>query len=68
MEPLQITPKERELADKCVACPVCQHARQKQKGFAYWFVKRIEGNICPACSAYEKVYGKKAYEPVTPDN
>ena len=37
----------------------------KQKGFAYWFVKKIEGGICPFCKAYEKVYGKKAHEPAT---
>ena len=59
-----ITDKDRELAQKCVECPVCKRARVKQKGFAYWFVKNIEDGICPACQAYAKVYGRKAHEPV----
>jgi hypothetical protein len=59
-----ITEKDRALAQKCVTCPVCARARDKQKGFAFWFVKTIEGGICPACKAYEKVYGKKAHEPM----
>ena len=31
---------------------------------AYWFVKKIEGSVCPQCKAYEKVYGRKAHEPI----
>ena len=59
-----ITDKDRELAKRCLQCPVCGHARKKQRGTAYWFVKHIEGGICPMCQAYEKVYGKKAHEPI----
>jgi len=44
-------------------CPVCRSARKNQQGVAYWFVKNIDSKICPFCKAYEKVYGRKAYEP-----
>ena len=57
------TPKDIEMAQKCVECTVCDKARVNQKGFAYWFVKSIEGGLCPYCKAYEKVYGRKAHEP-----
>ncbi len=60
----EITDKDRERAQACIQCPVCGHARKKQKGLAFWFVKHIEGSICPNCQAYEKVYGKKAHEPI----
>ena len=59
---MEITEKDRKMAQKCVDCPVCERARVKQKGLAYLFVKFIEGGICPYCAAYEKVYGKKAHE------
>ena len=59
-----VTEKDRKMAQLCVECKVCSHARVKQSGFAYWFVKRIEGGICPFCKAYEKVYGRKAHEPI----
>jgi hypothetical protein len=59
-----ITEKDRERAKACLNCPVCKHGRKKQKGFAFWFVKNVEGGICPKCKAYEKVYGKKAHEPL----
>jgi len=45
-------------------CPVCKAARTSQKGPNYWFVKNIDSKICPFCKAYEKVYGRKAYEPL----
>ena len=60
----EITDRDRKLAQMCVDCKVCKYARNKQKGIIYWFVKTLEGGICPACKAYEKVYGKKAHEPV----
>lgn len=63
-EQAAITEKDRQMAKTCKNCPVCTRARNKQKGVAYWFVKNIEGGLCPACQAYEKVYGKKAHEPV----
>jgi hypothetical protein len=59
-----ITDKDRKMAEFCKSCPVCSRARKKQRGLAYFFVKRIEGNLCPACKAYEKVYGRKAHEPI----
>ena len=59
----EITDKDRKLAQSCLTCPVCKRARKKQKGIIYWLVKHLEGGICPACKAYEKVYGRKAHEP-----
>ncbi|MBN1995571.1 MAG: hypothetical protein JW953_22980 [Anaerolineae bacterium] len=64
MEQQTITAKDRAMAKRCKQCPVCRHARKKQKGLAFWFVKNIEQDFCPACQAYEKVYGRKAHEPV----
>jgi hypothetical protein len=61
----EITGKDRKLAQKCLNCTVCNKARREQKGLAYWFVKKIEGDICPACQAYELVYGRKAHEKLT---
>ncbi|HOO57109.1 MAG TPA: hypothetical protein PLN69_09820 [bacterium] len=61
----EITEKDREMAKKCEECPVCNKARVKQRGFAFWFVKKIEGKYCPYCQAYEKVHGRKAHEPYT---
>lgn len=57
-----ITDADRAMAQVCVNCPVCSHARKTQRGIAYWSVKNIETRVCPFCRAYEKVYGKKAYE------
>lgn len=59
-----ITDKDRENAKFCLECPVCSHAREKQRGLAYWFVKTVEGGLCPKCKAYEKVYGRKPHEPL----
>lgn len=36
----QITERDRKMAQFCVNCPVCRMARNKQKGVAYWFVKK----------------------------
>ncbi len=55
--------KDKKMAKRCVECKVCAHARKKQRGLAYWFVKNIENGICPYCEAYERVYGKKAHQP-----
>lgn len=63
MKSTEITEKDRKMAQVCAECPVCSHARKKQKGFAYWFVGKIESGVCPYCQAYEKVYGRKAHEP-----
>ena len=43
MQAQVITDRDRALAKKCIECPVCKHARVKQRGFAFWFVKTIEG-------------------------
>jgi len=61
---ITITGKDREMAKNCLNCPICKRARKKQKGLIFWFVKKIEGGVCPQCKAYEKVYGRKAHEPV----
>jgi len=62
MQQTQITDQDRALAEKCKNCPVCKRARNKQRGIAYWFVKNVEGDKCPACQAYERVYGRKPHE------
>ena len=59
-----ITEKDRAMAQKCVECPVCGHARKTQKGLAFWFVRCIVSGVCPYCKAYERVYGRKAHEPI----
>ncbi len=59
-----ITDRDRQMAKKCVECPVCSRARKNQEGLAFWFVKTIEGGLCPYCLAYERVYGRKAHEPL----
>ena len=56
--------KDKERAQKCLDCPVCKQARKKQKGISFWVVKNVEGGICPYCKSYEKVYGRKAHEPI----
>ena len=60
----EITESDRKLAERCRNCSVCNYARRKQHGIIFWFVKRIEGGICPACKAYEKVYGRKSHAPL----
>ena len=58
-----ITDADRRKAEFCRdKCPVCKHARKKQRGWLFWFVKNVEGGYCPYCQAFEKVYGKKAHE------
>lgn len=63
----EITEKDRELALRCVNCGPCKRARRKQSGLVFWLVKFIEGGLCPFCRAYEKVYGRKAHEPLPRD-
>ena len=64
MQTESITENDRKLAKQCLECPLCKRARYKQKGLIFWFVKKLEGSICPACKAYEKVYKRKAHEPI----
>jgi uncharacterized protein CbrC (UPF0167 family) len=58
-----ITQKDRDRAAFCEACPVCRRARTRQRGAAFWLVKKVENRLCPYCKAYEKVHGRKAHEP-----
>jgi hypothetical protein len=59
-----ITDKDRQRAEFCAKkCTGCRKARAQQRGFFFWFLKSVESKICPACRAYAKVYGRKAYEP-----
>lgn len=60
----EITDTDRKLAAMCASCPVCRRAREKQSGLAFWIVKHVEGGLCPACKAYEKVHGRPAHAPV----
>jgi len=60
----EISDRDREMARKCMECTVCTHARRKQRGILFWFVKKVEGSVCPFCKAYERVYGRKAHEPL----
>lgn len=59
-----ITDRDRKLAAGCLKCPACNHARRKQRGLLFWFVKKVEGKLCPRCRAYEKVHGRKAHEKI----
>jgi len=52
------------LAKKCLECPLCRKARANQRGLLFLFVRLLEGRVCPACKAYERVYGRKAHEPM----
>ena len=61
-----ITDRDRAWAQRCVECPVCTRARRRQRGAAFWFVKQVEGSVCPFCQAYEKVYGRKSHAAVNP--
>ncbi|HXP61801.1 MAG TPA: hypothetical protein VN829_15005 [Dongiaceae bacterium] len=57
-----VSARTRVLAERSAHCLVCQRARRRQAGFAYWLVKTFE-RLCPFCRAYEKVYGRKSHEP-----
>jgi hypothetical protein len=52
------------LAKVCQSCPMCRHARKTQTGAAFWVVQKVEGSVCPFCRAYERVYGRKSYQPM----
>ena len=60
----KITEMDRKMAKFCIKCTVCSYARKKQQGAVFWFVKKIEGKLCPFCKAYERVYGRKAHQPL----
>jgi len=61
-----ITEKDRQMAQRCLECLLCRRAREKQRGLAFWFVKRIESRVCPYCKAYERVHDRKAHESLAP--
>ena len=63
MTQAELSDRDRARAQRCVECPVCTRARRKQRGLAFWLVKRVESRLCPFCQAYEKVYGRKSHEP-----
>jgi uncharacterized protein CbrC (UPF0167 family) len=64
MPNVTITDRDRARAERCLTCPVCSRARKTQRGIAFFLVKHVEGSVCPYCKAYEKVYGRKAHEPM----
>jgi hypothetical protein len=64
MNPQTPTSFDRVLAEICLNCMVCRHARKKQNGAAYWLVRKMESNVCPFCRAYERVYGRKPHDPL----
>jgi|GEM_PF-1313047 hypothetical protein len=43
----EISEKERAMAKKCLECALCKQARQKQRGFAFWFVKKSRAACAP---------------------
>jgi hypothetical protein len=55
---------DQALATVCLNCPVCRRARDEQKGVAFWLTSSVEGRFCPFCRAYERVYRRKAHEPL----
>jgi hypothetical protein len=57
-----VSARTRLLAERSAHCLVCQRARRRQAGLAFWLVKTFE-RLCPFCRAYEKVYGRKSHEP-----
>ncbi len=61
-----ITDRDRRMAQVCVDCVVCRKARKDQQGAIFWLVKNVDEKVCPFCRAYEKVYGRKAHQPVEP--
>jgi hypothetical protein len=52
------------LARVCENCPFCRRARRKQRGLAFWLVRKVEGKICRFGRAYERAFGRKPHEPV----
>ena len=42
-------------------CPIAIEARKSNK-IAKWLLKNTGRKICPFCRAYEKEYGRPAYE------
>ncbi|HTX66068.1 MAG TPA: hypothetical protein VMD31_09870 [Opitutaceae bacterium] len=57
---------DQALAQVCRNCPVCRRARRRQRGAAFWLVRRVESRVCPFCRAYGRVYHRNAHEPNDP--
>jgi len=53
---------DKALVRVCANCLICQRARRRRRGFAFWLVKRVKVRLCPFCRAYERVYGRPAHE------
>jgi hypothetical protein len=66
MNESEITDRDRAMAQWCVECPVCTRARRNQHGVAFWFVKQVEGSVCPFCQAYEKSTAANRMSPPIP--
>ncbi|MBI5395839.1 MAG: hypothetical protein HZA91_11125 [Verrucomicrobia bacterium] len=66
MQPRSVSTLDRVMARACGFCPACNIARKKQQGAAFNLVKTVEKHVCPFCRAYERVYGRKAHEPLPP--
>ena len=64
MENVNVSDKDREMAQVCISCPCCKNARKDQNGWMNACVKNFTESICPFCQAYERVYGRKAHESV----
>ncbi len=64
MEIVNVTEKDREMAQVCLSCPMCKNARKDQHGLMNYCVKNFTEAMCPFCQAYERVYGHKAHEAV----
>lgn len=62
------TDKLKARARWCLKCPICNRAREKQKGIVYLLVKHIDRKVCPSCKAFEKVTGQLSYEPITQES
>ncbi len=59
--------KDRMMAQRCLQCTACRHARKKQRGLIFWIVKKVERKVCPYCEAYHRIFGRFAHEPL-PDH
>jgi hypothetical protein len=63
-EEAAITEQDRRNALVCIDCRMCRYARRKQKGILFWFVKVLEGGLCPKCKAFAKVTGRQPHDPL----
>lgn len=64
MNPAKPSSLDVKMAQICQRCLVCRRARRRQRGMAFWLVRRVEAKICPFCRAYERVYGRPAHAAV----